>query len=373
MAPPHVRGEPTDPGLNEKIPPGTRIFHVPYPDQLWSRIMARAFWAETWLPRAWPGVKSAVADFKPDVVLTTSPPGCVHWLGFLAQRKLGVRWVADMRDPWVTNVSRYMGSPVHKAINGFGEKAMIRNADLIVANTPGTLRGLQRSFPEASAKLAMVTNGFDPLPVIGAPVRRSNADAVTLLHAGEFYAGRDPRPLMRVLGELERSRPAGVPRFRLRLLGRLDGDIDVTGTIREHGLQRIIDAPGQVSHAQVQTALAEADVLLSVQSSSYPDSIPAKLYEYLAFDKPILQLAAPGSDMDWVLQTSGVLHRVVDQADEAGIRRALLELASAIADGKATASDPARMRTFTREATIGQLAGHLDRLLETRSRVEAAG
>ena len=364
VAPPVITSEPEDQALLRKIPADARIFHAPYQNRMWSRLIARTgYGPETWLPAAWQQVKAAVMETRPDVVLTTSPPACLHYLGMLAKRRYGVRWAADLRDPWVSNITHYRSSMLYKRVNAKGEAAMMRQADLVVANTPSNQRGLQRAFPHAAHKVVAITNGFDPLaqPIQSAGQRDDGV--LTLLHAGEFYAGRDPRALLRVLADLEHTPQPGLPRFRLKLLGRLDGPINLPAAIREYGLECVVDAVGQVTHAQVLTDMAEADILLSVQGQALSTSIPAKLYEYLAFHKPILQLAEPGGDVDWVLETAGTLHRVVSQGDEVGIRRALVGLAEAIVGGNTPASDPARAQTFTRAHTMGRLAAHLDGLL----------
>ena len=135
------------------------------------------------------------------------------------------------------------------------------------------------------------------------------------------------------------------------------------------GLGDVVELAGQVSHAEVLSGLAAADILLSIQGPGYSGSIPAKLYEYLAFDKPILQLAEPGGDIDWALASSGVPHRVVSQSDEGAIREALLALVAALTDGAGPSGDPLRLRAFTREHLMGELAGHLDRALQVRSHV----
>ena len=368
IAPPAIRVEPTDPELTARIPPGTRVHHVPFPDRLWSRIMARSFQPQTWIPAAWVAVKQVVAEFRPDVVLSTSPPGTVHFLARQAKRRWGLPWVADMRDPWVSNPLKHHNPLLHKLLDTRAEAALMRQADLIVANTPGCVRFLKATFPHAAERIVLVTNGFDPLAQVTVKPWRPAASHLTLLHAGELYGDRDPRPWIRVLAALDRSPPPGVPQFRLKLLGRMASGLGIESFIREQGAQHLVDTPGQVSHAEVLAGLSAADVLVSIQGPSLSQSVPAKLYEYLAFGKPILQLATPGGDSNWVLETADVCHRVVSQSDQEGIRGALIELGLAVVSGRAATRDPERARVFTREHTMGQLASHLDRLLEVRAK-----
>lgn len=366
VTPPVVRWEPNDPGLTRLIPADTKVRHVPFPEQMWARLARRYFPSETWLPGAWRMIEQVVAEERPDAILSTSPPSSVHHLGRWTKRRWDIPWIADMRDPMVTNLAEYQHSPLHKLIDRWTEIRLLSEADRVIANTPSTMRGLKSAFAHHEHKIVLVTNGFDPLPVPAAVVRYDGGGDLTILHAGEFYMGRDPRTLIRVLSDLNRSRQAGVPRFRLQLLGKLDGLIDIQATIREHRAHLTVETPGQVPYREVHKALAAADILLSVQGPGLGHSVPAKLYEYLAYDKPILQLAEPGGDMDWVLETAGVCHRVVAQHDESGLRQALVALAHDIIRGDAAKADPARARAFTREHTAGQLAGILDRIVAER-------
>ena len=51
-----------------------------------------------WMLTAIPAATRIVRREGIDVVLTTSPPGSVHFVGAAVQRLTGVRWVADLRD-----------------------------------------------------------------------------------------------------------------------------------------------------------------------------------------------------------------------------------------------------------------------------------
>src|SRR3989442_1872940 len=40
---------------------------------------------------------------SPDAILTSGPPHCVHVLGHYLKRSTGLPWVADFRDPWISD------------------------------------------------------------------------------------------------------------------------------------------------------------------------------------------------------------------------------------------------------------------------------
>ena len=52
-----------------------------------------------WLPQALRAANSILRERSVDVILTTSPPHCVQWLGLRLWRKHKLPWVVDLRDP----------------------------------------------------------------------------------------------------------------------------------------------------------------------------------------------------------------------------------------------------------------------------------
>ena len=46
-----------------------------------------------------------------DVIITTGPPHSMHLIGFGLKERLGVKWVADFRDPW-TNIDFFADLPL---------------------------------------------------------------------------------------------------------------------------------------------------------------------------------------------------------------------------------------------------------------------
>lgn len=370
VAPTAVSWEPNDPALLKQLLPGIEVERVAFPKCFWTRFVNIVFPYETWLPSGWTLTRDVVARHKPDVVLTTSPPGAIHWLGYLVKQKFGLPWIVDLRDPWFTWTGKNTDPWWLKLLNGRAEQRTIHWADRIFANTPSNLAVLQRAYPQSAGKMTVLTNGFDPVEAPVAKADRNNRE-MTLLYAGEMYAGRDPRPLLRCLAELNKAAPTGAPRFRLKLLGRSDGSFDIHDEVRSNSLTDTVDLLGQVPHELVLSLIANADILVSIQGPKYQNSIPAKVYEYMAFSKPILQLSEPGGDIDWALKTSQIPHRVVSQFDEPGIKQAIGELAAEVEHQRVAPVDAQHVRVFTRAYLAERLAAELDAVARPASETGA--
>src|SRR5262249_10525084 len=139
--------------------------------------------------------------------------------------------------------------------------------------------------------------------------------------------------------------------------------LDLTAEARRRGLDDRVESVGQVSYEASRCAMANADILLLLDSPGRTVGVPAKLYEYLGAGAAILALTEPDGDAAWVLRESGVLHRIAPPRDVQHIRRAIAELTACIKAGQAARSAPDRLVAFTRESTAAVLANQLDTLL----------
>jgi glycosyltransferase involved in cell wall biosynthesis len=377
VAPPRLPGEPVDEALLQRVPPETAIFSAPYPQSLPARLARRWFPYGVWLPRALAVATDAIAEFQPDAVLTSGPPHCVQLLGLLLKRFYRLPWVACFRDPWCVN------TPTAPDPSAAGTKAWRRAAwvkwarrdrywenrvflaaDCILANTPRGCEGLKKAHPRLSHKIVCVTNGFDPELFPPPMPRAPRDDLLTILHAGELYYGRDPRPFLDALRSLENARVASHLPIRLRILGQgTDTRLDLPAAIKERGLDNLVEIGGQVPYSQALDAMTSADMLLLLDTPKRKIGIPAKLFEYLGAARPILALAEADGDLAWALRTSGMPHRIAPPLDAAKIYQALLELREDICHERCALPSPERLETFTRANIARQLAEHLDRIV----------
>ncbi len=365
VAPPHLPGEPVDEELTARVPAETAVCRVPFPTSRVLRCCGQYAPHLLWFIRARAAAERAIREHRPAAVLTTSPPHRLHLLGLWLSRRRGLPWLADFRDPLVSGRSRGAGSFVQRRLGWRWEEVVLRNAAAVVANTPGAAASLQEAHPRHADKIVAIPNGFDPENFTALP-RRSPSGPLCILHAGELYNGRDPRPLLDALQGLRSAVPGEEPPFRLRLLGRAtDSRYDLAEEIRRRGLEGIIDLLGQVTYDRALEEMQRADVLLLLNPPDSRISIPAKLFEYLGAGRPILALARPDGDVAWALRTAGGPHRLVSPLDPAAIRTALLELRQeAITGQNCNLASSGKLEicstVFTREQMARRVAAVLD-------------
>lgn len=217
--------------------------------------------------------------FRPDWVLTTSPPESVHIAGLMLSRRYGCRWAADFRDHWLVQpLLRQREGAARRAVETLLAKAILSHADLLVAPEEGVLKEAQGYVHGKKCLL---------LPQPGpAPGRRSSTDAgrdetIAIVHTGSFSLSQDTRRIEDALAVFSAARAAD-PRFRLILAGRLTAE-----EARRAQAADGVELRGILSLEEAWRIQAEADILLLVAA---PDAAttPGKLAEYRSAGRPIV-------------------------------------------------------------------------------------
>jgi glycosyltransferase involved in cell wall biosynthesis len=272
----------------------------------------------SWIATALPQALKIIRREKIDIVLTTSPPGSVHVVGYLAKRLAGVYWVADLRDSMLAKADRNL----ERRVVRLKEKGSVwvarrvaRRADAIVAVT----RTIAAEAESLGARGPVVTipNGsdFDDYEgMVHRPVQRFR-----VTHTGSFFGARTAQPFLEAL---RRSDPAVVVRFvgdfRRAELERAE----------EQGLGDRIELPGYVSRRKSMEFQRDSEALLLLLpdvGDRNKDVPSAKLYEYLAAGRPILALVPEdGTAASIVRETR--MGIVAPPDDAAAIEAALAEL-----------------------------------------------
>ena len=360
VAPPGLPWEPTDEVLLGRVPPETAVYRPPYPvGWIWKPLRKLFPWG-AWLPFAAAGCYRAIRDHRPDAVLTSGPPHAIHLLGRHLHRRTGLPWVADFRDPWVAGDP----SQTSRKVPGWearAEPSVMREADAIVVNTPGARDLLCHAYPRYAAKMTSITNGYDPESFEANSAPPLSGPTIEIVHAGEIYANRSPGPLLEAVRQLE-APALGGRTLRVRLIGNLANQKqqpEIEDMIRG-AANASVSVEGQVTYAQSIRAMVQADVLLLLDTPGRRAGVPAKLYEYIGANRPILALAEPDSDVAWVLRESQLPHRIAPPLDVEAIRRALTDLLRDPATARCGGQDKPIQPRFTRERLAGELAAVLD-------------
>ncbi len=228
-----------------------------------------------------------------DILVTTGPPHSMHLIGLQVSKVTGIPWIADFRDPWsdwdvldLLNVSERTREK-HKKL----EADVFKNATVILTVSPRLSEKLKST--GGIKHVEVITNGFDETDFTGAENIRP--DKFTISHLGLLNKGRNPTVLWQMLETLCEENENFRNDLKVYLAGTIEEEVKTSFSNMRYLKERILVA-NYISHKEVFKQYASSSLLLLLVNNT-PNSkwiIPAKLFEYLNANVPIL--AYGGSD-----------------------------------------------------------------------------
>jgi glycosyltransferase involved in cell wall biosynthesis len=259
-----------------------------------------------WIPSAVTNALKIMRSEKMDAILTTSFPYSSHVIGLALKLTKNIHWVADFRDPWAEYAFLYPNTQLHKTAAYWLEKQVVRNADVIIANTPSAQSRLQERYPEFAKKTQCIPNGYDEEDFVGAKNCGGNfggqVEKFVILHAGTIQGDKErryPEAFFQAVSDFIKKHPSIKGNLVIKFIGHLHYDIDLNQLAKQYEIEDCVIQAGWFNHEQTVKEMLLAQVLLLIHHSQQAidnlvSTVPAKTYEYLAAKKPILCLSANG-------------------------------------------------------------------------------
>jgi len=227
--------------------------------------------ARGWLMRSAWATRQLIRRERPAVMVSSGPPHSVHLVAYLASRLTGVRWIADLRDPWAGPFSEGWGETMYSQSHASRwlttrlERFALPAASMIICNTREFAAVLKTRYP--ASVIEFVPNSVDRalLP----PISTDPFPGLGIVHVGTIYGGRDLGPvLMALRAFLDRHPEAMHDGTRLRVAGHVD----------------------EPYASVVRRQIAELKLVVLAQHQDL--QVPAKLYEMVAMEARTVVLAA---------------------------------------------------------------------------------
>ncbi|HEX5872500.1 MAG TPA: glycosyltransferase [Longimicrobium sp.] len=216
-------------------------------------------------------------------------------------------------------------------------RALLRQIDAMVVNSPGLADGFRAQLPELAPHLRIVPNAVVHTPAAPAPVRAEVGAAqgdLLLLSVGGLERRKGLDLLIPAFARLP---DAGV---RLLLAGSGPAAERLAALAAEHGVADRVHFLGQRTDVPALLAAADAFVL-----SSLEDSMANAMLEAMAAALPVLATDVPGTEQALAPRDGRpAAGWMVPRADEDALARGLGALVAALRD------DPAEARARAAEA-----------------------
>jgi len=279
----------------------------------------------TWNLTAIPAAIRIARREQIDAVITTSPPGSIHFVGAAVQKATGSRWLADLRDPIVANPHRRSDTAATRARQAANEQVarlVARRADAVSCVSEAIADEVRGLDPRGIVRT--IANGCDFDDFAG--LEYAPGQRLRITHTGSFFGKRDPRPFLQAFHD-----------SGLDAVARFVGDFRSSDRewAESLGLGDRLELIEYLPRAESLRLQRDSEVLLLL----VPDAggrgkgvLSGKVFEYLAAERPILAVVPPDGAAASLIRATGA-GIVVAPDDVGGMREALEELHSRFADG----------------------------------------
>jgi glycosyltransferase involved in cell wall biosynthesis len=316
----------------------------------------------TWWPGAVALGKRLIAKYRPHAIWSTYPIATAHLIALTLRRMTGVPWIADFRDP-MTDIDPISGvhfplDPSIRRVRTWIENPTIEHCTKAVFTTPGALAMYDERFPEIpDSRWSVIPNGYDEEDFADAELsvsrQKANRGPAVFVHSGVLYPSvRNPEQFFAAIAELRQARvisPASV-KIVLRATGH---DELYRPRLHALGIADIVFLAPQLPYREALIEMLKADGLLIFQHSNCNYQIPAKLYEYLRAQRPILALTDSAGDTAAVLRAEAV-NTIAPLDSKERISQVFLEFLAQVNNGTRNGrpSEHHSRRAQTRELSV---------------------
>ena len=334
-----------------------RVEHPPWPR--W-RPLRVAWWLGKWLlpyrtplaglRRMLAAGRDLVRNERFDAVWSTFKPGLNHTVASRLAREADLPWVADFRD-----LPDQSEDTWRSRLTVRSEIRCCRNASALVTTSPMSSEQLARRH---AAPVHTVFNGFDPEAYPPRPESRS--ETFDIVYTGILYAFRNPGVVFEALDRLARGGFIEAEDIRLRFYGA--DESMVRSLAQGTCLETRTEAFGRVPHSEMVRIQQQAVILLNLKSPAGGGSIPAKLFDYLGAQRPILNVPGDDGPVDHIIRDTGA---GVTAGTPDAVADTLLDWYRAWKSAGTVAwrGRPEAIATYSRRHQTGKLAAVLDELV----------
>lgn len=332
-----------------------------------------------WLPWAIGAGERLGREDPVDLIYSTSPPATAHVVAWRLARRLKRPWVVDFRDPWIEEPPE-LGAPngvLYRRIDKWLERQVVAASTHIVTTTDALRETLATRYPNvAPERFTVIPNGYDEADFSNLSAAGSTKSGhFLMMHAGSINPHfRDPVPLINAIRSAADGGHIDPKHVCLRFLGGgAYGDSDrIKAAIASARLTGSVEFVPRLPYSETLGQLATADVLLLLQASEDTRGlVPAKVYEYLRLQKPMLALVLGGETTRLLEKTGGGV--AVDPADHSHLASEITRFYRAWQD-RATNREPADLavvRRYDRRALTRDLAATFDAIVSRSPLVPA--
>ncbi|MBA4409884.1 MAG: hypothetical protein C0397_10735 [Odoribacter sp.] len=239
-----------------------------------------------------------ICEFSIDTVITTSPPHSTQLIGLKLKKKINIRWIADLRDPWtdIYYYDQFKHTALARKIDQNYERKVVENADLLITVSEDVKRifAEKSTFPIAD-KTVVIPNGFDEDDFRITNIPTETRKIIT--YSGTISEAYDVEGFLKALSLIDASMRSQI---LIRFVGKVPASVEQKFSYS--GIE--IELTGYVDHAKSIEYLFRSDLLLLVipKVKNNRGILTGKFFEYMASQKPILAIGPTDGDLAKIIR-----------------------------------------------------------------------
>lgn len=306
-------------------------------------------------------------DNPVDLIFSSSPPPSSHIVSSRIERRTGIPWVAEYRDPWSSHAMKR--TSLMEKLERKYEKSVMSNAAAILT-VSDTLSGDLKSLFPARRNIHVIPNGYDP----GAYYRYTDADAhkLTVTYTGIIYSAYRIEPFFISLRKLVDEGFITRDCLEINFYGK--DSHAVTDAARKYFLSDAVMFRGRVPHAAVANIQMKSNLLLLFGwcGEGGKSIVTGKVFEYLAAGRPIICFGPGGDEIERLLyETRGGVYCTSEKATYDTLKKWIGEWKETGTIDHQPRWD--RIMTYSRERQTETLAGIFDKVMEEAAEAVTRG
>ena len=230
-----------------------------------------------------------------DAILTDGPPHTNTVIGCRLAEKLNIPWLADFQDPW-TQVDYYKllkltkrADKKHRRL----EQEVFKTAKKITIASPSWKKDIEKI---GAKNVDVILWGYDEDDYRSFS-KQTLDEKFTIVHTGLLGFDRKPDVLFEVLKDIKNEIPQFAEDLKINLAGMVD--YSVLESLKQNGLEKNTNNFGTINRNEAIGLVMRAQLLLLPinKAENALGRIPAKLFEYLRSQRPILYLGPLNGDV----------------------------------------------------------------------------
>jgi len=242
---------------------------------------------------------------NPDLVWATGDPWSSLVLGSVIARKMSVPFICDFRDPWTSSgISLRDRSSFSKYWDKKLEYSVLKRASKVVFTSRSAEKDYQEKFKSLVGKTSVIYNSANDQIISqrktsDCPEISFLSDDLNITFFGTFRCLSPINPIADMLTELRHQSLEMFSNVKVHSFG--EPDAEQLRYVRERAVEKRFVFHQKVKPEQGVSVLQQSDVLLVSTHPERGNIVPAKLWDYLFTDVPILSIV-PNSEVGEIIK-----------------------------------------------------------------------